>query len=406
MKTDYFYQMIPVEYEATDDFIQDILQKFPVPTLPSSEEGFDLEQAEKGHTVKTRVLLSDFETKRTKTDKQFLKMTFSNQNGTISAKMWDNQGAVEKNVPLLEEHGIFDIEAFVDEFNGFKSLTVNRLTPCYDDINPFSLLAYTKQDIREFTIELFSYIDELSSPYREIAYKSMEKFWTQFSIRPAAKGFHHNYLGGLLKHTVGLMRFARYLLKFEVDPYQGMMKLILVVEKQYKQELWESFKKEEERPRLVWKDTIDHFYRMLQGMMLHKEDVPNYDRLITSILFHDIGKLMEYDHAGKTQDSFSYLYPTADFNEVSTKQAGIAMDPLGVMIGHIPYGVLLLTKIIDDYKIEVSALDIHHMSHNILCHHGLPEWGAAVRQPQSMEGYLIHLVDFLDSRYENTEEVK
>lgn len=81
------------------------------------------------------------------------------------------------------------------------------------------------------------------------------------------------------------------------------------------------------------------------------------------------------------------------------------MDQLGVMIGHIPYGILILTKMVEQEGTAFTIEDIHLMSHCILCHHGLPEWGASVK-PQTIEGYLIHIVDYLDSRYENTETVK
>jgi len=351
-------------------------------------------------------LLNEYNVQLTKTNKQFLKMSFSNNFGNISAKMWDNQGAVERNIPLLESFSIFDIEGIVDEFNGNKSLTVNVLKPCEETINPFSLLPYTQQSLEELTIELFSYLNELQSPFKEISYAAMNRFWDQFRLRPAAKGYHHNYLGGLLKHTVGLMRFARYILKFEDNPFQATMKLITIVEKVYKQELWTGFQSGETKS-FVWKDTIDHLYHMLQGMMQYREATPNYDLIMTSILYHDIGKLMEYDHAGKTFEDFKFLFPTADQSGLENrKPSGITMDELGVMVGHIPYGVLLLSKMIEAENIPVTIEDIHHMTHCILCHHGLPEWGSCIRSPQTLEGYIIHIVDYLDSRYENTEKIK
>ena len=404
--TSYFYDFIPVQYKATDEERRELLNHFPSPQLPNSDDFFDIQSASPGDYIKARLLLNEFQIALTKTNKQFLKISLSNNFGSINAKMWDNQGAVERNVPLLESFSVFDIEGVVDEFNGNKSLTINALKPCEENINPFSLLPYTQQSIEELTIELFSYINELQSPFKEICYGALNRFWDQFRIRPAAKGYHHNYLGGLLKHTVGLMRFARYILKLEDNPFQATIKLINVVEKVYKQELWSGFLNEDLK-NLVWKDTIDHLYRMLQGMMNFKESIPNYDLLMTSILYHDIGKLMEYDHAGKSFEDFQFLYPTADSTGLQNrKQSGITMDELGVMVGHIPYGVLLLSKIIEADNLSVTLEDIHHMTHCILCHHGLPEWGSCVRSPQTLEGYVIHIVDYLDSRYENTEKVK
>ncbi|MHA6251637.1 HD domain-containing protein [Oceanobacillus sp. CAU 1775] len=406
-KKTYFYDFIPVDVHVTDEEKEEILLNYPIPELPTQEQNFSLDNEVKGNHVSVRVLLNEASVQTTKTNKEFLKMTFSNNAGSISAKMWDNQGAVEKNKPILDANSIFDIEGVVDEFRGYKSLTINKLKPCKEDINPFFFLPYTRQSIEEYTVELFSYLHELSAPYKDISLAVMNQFWEGFSISPAAKGFHHNYLGGLLKHTVGLMRFARFIVKQEVNPFQAVIKLINVVEKAYKQELWSNFQNEEGTKQIVWKDTIDHLYRMLAGMMEHKEDNLNIDALMTSILMHDIGKLLEYDYAGKQYAEFSFLYPTATTENLSArKQSGITMDELGVMIGHIPYGVLILNRIIEQENITLSLEDIHLISHCILCHHGLPEWGSTVRNPQTIEGYIIHIVDFLDSRYENTEQVK
>lgn len=407
MEKSYFYDFIPVQYEVSDTMREQILTKFPPPSLPSSEEYVDIQQESTGNQVKIKLLLNEFNVHLTKANKQFLRISFSNNAGVIPAVLWDNQGEVAKYQPLLESHAIFQVEGRINEFNGRKSITISKLIPIKDDSNPFSLLPYTKQDLNALTVELFAYLDELQSPFKEISISAMEHFWLQFRMRPAAKGFHHNYLGGLLKHTVGLMRFARYIMKFEDDHFQAIMKLINVVEKAYKNELWSTFQAGTNMQQLVWKDTIDHLYSFLQEMMQHKDAVPNYDLIMTSILFHDIGKLLEYDHAGKDYQEFSFLFPTAtDATLTDRKQAGISMDELGVMIGHIPYGVLILSKVIESENIEISLEQIHHMSHCILCHHGLPEWGAAIRNPQTIEGYIIHIVDFLDSRYENTEKVK
>ncbi|WP_085992799.1 HD domain-containing protein [Oceanobacillus senegalensis] len=403
----YFYKQVPITYNLSEDEREKILQQFPVPELPQGDEQFNLENETQGNRIHVRLLVNDYQVQLTKTNKQFLKIRFSNNAGIINAKVWDNQGAVDRLLPELEKHTVFDVSGRVDEFNGFKSLTVDQLIPCEEDINPFSLLPYTKQDLEWITIELFSYLSELEQPYRDISFSAMTRFWNQFRIRPAAMGYHHNYLGGLLKHTVGLMRFARYVLKFQEDPFKATMKLIHIVEKAHKNELWAQIQNDENSQPLVWKDTIDHLYKMFYGMMQYKDTTPNYDLIMTSILFHDIGKILEYDHAGKTFEAFQFLFPTAtELNFEHRKQAGITMDELGVMVGHIPYGVLFLTKVIEAENIQLSLEIIHLMSHCILCHHGLPEWGSAVRSPQTIEGYIIHIVDYLDSRYENTERIK
>ncbi len=403
----YFYNNIPLDWTCADERRKQILEEFPPPVLPTSDETFTLENETAGNNVKVTLLLNEYSVETTKTNKQFLKIRFSNTNGVVNTKMWDNNGEVETYVPLLEEHSVFVVDGRVDDYRGHKSITIHKMTPCKADINPFSLLAYTQQDLNELTVELFTYIDELQAPFQDIALAAMRRFWKQFSLRPAAKGFHHNYLGGLLKHTVGLMRFARYIMKTENNHYQAVLKLISVVEKAHKSELWAQMQAGTTNTQaLVWKETIDHLYKMFYGMMNYQEDEPSYDIIMTSILYHDIGKILEYDHAGKEYEEFSFLFPTATGDFSKRKASGIIMDQLGVMIGHIPYGVLLFAKVVEVEGIAISMEDIHAISHCILSHHGLPEWGACIRSPQTIEGYIVHIVDYLDSRYENTEVIK
>lgn len=404
----FFYDFVPISFKVTEEEKKQILNEYPTPVLPQGNENFNITEKEKGEHVSVRLLLNEFSIETTKTDKQFIKARFSNNYGVVNTKIWNNQDAVERFTPLLEQYSVFDVEGRIEDYKGHKSISINKLYPCEEEFNPFTLLSYTKQDIEELTIELFSYLYELNSPFKEVSIAAMQRFWNQFSIRPAAKGFHHNYLGGLLKHTVGLMRFARFILKHEENHFQAVMKLINVVEKAHKADIWKQITSSKiNTQQLVWKETTDHLYNMLFGMMEHTDTEPDYDLIMTSILYHDIGKLLEYDHAGKTFEEFKFLYPTANHTNIENrKQTGIIMDELGVMIGHIPYGVLIFTKIVENENIKFSLEDIHHISHCILCHHGLPEWGSCIRNPRTIEGYIVHICDFLDSRYENTEDIK
>lgn len=398
----YFFDLIPIDILLEPEEINEILSTFPAPELHFTKDTFKLDDQLAGNNITQRVLLNEFEVKLTRTDKQYLRLSFSNNHGIIPAKMWDNQGAVNKYLPILEQHSIFHIEGIVDEYNNQKSLTISQLNPVSEAIDPFSLLPYTRDDFPSLIVELFSYIKRLDQPYRTLAEQTLKHFWHDFRLAPAAKSHHHNYLGGLLKHTVGLMRFAHYISTFDKGHIEAVMTLIQVVEKAYKKELYQSYKSDNSSSRFIWRDTIDHLYAMTNGAMQYKNQLPNYHILITAILFHDLGKILEYDHAGRSDAALSFLYPTADLTSIKNrKQAGISINDLGGLMGHIPYGVLLLTRLLESYQIELDIQAIHELSHCILCHHGLPEWGSAVRRPQTLEGYLVHIVDYLDSRYEN-----
>ncbi|MBD8068519.1 HD domain-containing protein [Bacillus sp. PS06] len=409
---DYFYGLIQTELTLTEDQKSEIFGKYPVPVLSNKSEGFSLEDQSHGSGfIEETLLLVDFSIEKTQgaQPRPYLKLRFSNHLGSYSAKIWDNDGAIDRYQPLLESYSVFKVSGKVEEFRGFKSMTINQLIPCDNNVDAFSLIACTQQSLEDFTLELFQYINEIEEPFKSICIGAMNRFWTEFCVRPAAMGHHHAYLGGLLKHTVGLMRLARYIVKQEENHYKAVIKLINQVEKAYKQELWKDLQSDSagSNPRnLVWKDSIDHLYTMFYGMAKYKLNKPNYSLMICAILYHDMGKLLEYHHAGKGTEEFKFLYPTADHSSLETrKPSGITMDELGVLIGHIPYGVMLVNKIIEAEEVKLSIEDIHSLQHTILAHHGKLEWGANI-EPKTVEGFLIHIVDYLDSRYERTEEIK
>lgn len=410
MTQPYFYGVVPVNIDVTEEARKEILSQYPAPKYNTEHSSFSIENETAGNQVKgVVVLLNEFKVEKASNGNSFLKLRFENSLGAFSAKMWDNDGDVAYSLPLLEQHAIFEIAGKVEEFKGFKSITINRLESCSNnDINPFDLLASTDQNVEDFTVELFTYLNGLEAPYKEISLKGMKRFWREFSIRPAAKGYHHNYLTGLLKHTVSIMRIARYLLLEQPNHFEGTLRLIQTVEKAHKEELWNNMKLEKplDSRRLVWTDTIDHLYATFYKMTEYKEIQPNHSQLICSIFYHDLGKLLEYQHAGKGVEEFEFLFPTADRSKLSErKPSGITMDELGGMVGHIPLGMMLFNKVVETEKVSMSLQEVFGVLHNISCHHGKMEWGSPTR-PQTIEGHLIHLCDFLDSRYEQSEQIK
>lgn len=70
-------------------------------------------------------------------------------------------------------------------------------------------LGLEPQEIEKYWAKLQSYIEKISKPdLKEFVSKLFKEQEEKFKIMPAAKLMHHNYIGGLLVHTVECAEFA------------------------------------------------------------------------------------------------------------------------------------------------------------------------------------------------------
>ncbi|MGH2537876.1 MAG: 3'-5' exoribonuclease YhaM family protein [Candidatus Promineifilaceae bacterium] len=98
----------------------------------------------------------------------------------------------------------------------------------------------------------------------------------------------------------------------------------------------------------------------------------NRDLLLAGALLHDMGKVSEYEAEG-----------------------GFAFTEDGRLVGHIARGALWLERAAAE--LAFPAADLQQLTHLILSHHGLHEYGSPVT-PRTLEAILLHQIDLLDSR--------
>ncbi len=138
--------------------------------------------------------------RRTKQGKPFYSLEFRDQTGTVlPAVMWDVDPDNQPEPPL-----VVLIEGDAGEFQGSPQIRVQALTPTREDIGPYLPGPYRPS---EDLIEEFSGFIQLieDDDLRELVQACLEAtpgFWTA----PAAIRFHGAYRGGLLEHTLNVMR--------------------------------------------------------------------------------------------------------------------------------------------------------------------------------------------------------
>jgi len=265
----------------------------------------------------------------TKTGRPFVSLIFMDPSGTIPAKMWNTS---EEEFPH-QAGEVVQINADVDFFQNEPQFIVHAIQVLSAD-DPKNNIGYYLQTapmpLKDMRQTIHHALADIEHPlYKDIAEQLLAKEprGNTFEEHPAAKSIHHAYFRGLMYHTTRMVRQAQSFLAI----YDGL----------------------------------------------------NKDLLLTSILIHDLGKLVEITSVPNTE------YTTQ-----------------GSLIGHISIldGWLMEYAMTND--IDSEQEDFRLLRHAVLSHHGEMEYGSPVR-PMIPEAQLLHIIDNTDAKmtlFEDTLE--
>jgi 3'-5' exoribonuclease len=146
---------------------------------------------------------------KTKQDKPFLKCLIGDKTGQLPGRMWSIDPNYFRRLPT---DGFVYIEGESQAYQGDLQLIIQAIEPV--EITPEllqQLLPTTPYNVNDMFAELTAILDTLQHPAaRALAatYLGDEHLMTAFKQAPAAKAMHHAYIGGLLEHTLQLLRLA------------------------------------------------------------------------------------------------------------------------------------------------------------------------------------------------------
>ncbi len=149
----------------------------------------------------------------TKAGKAYDNVTLLDKTGEISAKVW------EPNSPAIDEYEIKDyieVTGEVTTFNSALQINIRRARKVSEgEYDPGDYLPKTPYDINTMYEELLGFVDSVGNPYLNkllsVYYKEDQAFIERFKFSSAAKTMHHGFIGGLLQHTLGVVKLCDYL---------------------------------------------------------------------------------------------------------------------------------------------------------------------------------------------------
>lgn len=254
--------------------------------------------------------VKSFKELSTKNNKPYIDLELSDSTGTIKGKVWSES---IQNVSKLEEGNVFCFDASVNIDSFGTQLNITKITPA-SEFNPGDFVPKSNFDTAEMEETLKNFVDNIKNPHLKNLVEKIvfdKDLYPKYISSPAAFYIHHAYQNGLLEHTV------------------DMLKMSAPIKERY--------------PNI------------------------NYDLLVTGIIFHDLGKIFEYEMTNSIS--------------VTTK---------GKLLGHIYIG----TQYVSDHAPKDIPQDLlDEVLHMILAHQGQLEYGSPIRPKTAEAVALYHLDD-------------
>lgn len=151
----------------------------------------------------------------TKNGKPYDTVILQDKSGTVDAKIWDPNNAGIDDFDSLD---YIEVYGDVNSFQGALQINVKRVRLCREgEYDPANYLPVSKKDIPGMYKELLGYIGSIQNEYLKKLLESFfvedEAFIRVFQKSSAAKSVHHGFVGGLLEHTLSVVKLCDYFCK-------------------------------------------------------------------------------------------------------------------------------------------------------------------------------------------------
>jgi 3'-5' exoribonuclease len=145
----------------------------------------------------------------TKKGDPFLRIALADRTGEIEARMWER---AEKFSSVFAEGDILDVEGYASSFRDQIQVTLSSLSVAEDGGDPTFFLEATPKDVSKMMTSLRAILRHIKNAQLKTlidAFLSDRRFVAGLKKAPAAKTFHHSYLGGLLEHTYSVCEMSK-----------------------------------------------------------------------------------------------------------------------------------------------------------------------------------------------------
>jgi 3'-5' exoribonuclease len=184
-----------------------------------------LKNIKQGDKISSSFLVTEKNMAFSQKGSPYLTVRLKDKTGEIESKVWEN--AIELD-QLFRKGDIIFIEGKAANYKNSIQISITGIKKIpWEEVESADYLPAVKADVKEMFNELLGYVEKVNDKFLKTLLNSFfqeQETASLFQRAPAAKGFHHIYLGGLLEHTRSVVR----LLDKVADHYPSLNKDMLI----------------------------------------------------------------------------------------------------------------------------------------------------------------------------------
>jgi len=173
-----------------------------------------ISEIKEGDNVEGVFLVDNIFKRITKAKKNYLKVYLSDKSGAMEAVVWDEAMANNPDSSRLKGGDFINLsgQGKINRYTNKVELVISNLniiSPEKIDLTEY--LPATGKNVKELEAELSRLRGKISNQFLSKLLDNLfadEKFHHEFITAPAAKNYHHAYLGGLLEHSVSVAKLV------------------------------------------------------------------------------------------------------------------------------------------------------------------------------------------------------
>jgi 3'-5' exoribonuclease len=139
---------------------------------------------------------------------KFLGMVFKDKTGEVGGIMWSNASEVSKNFRVGD---VVNVRGKVNSYQNRLQVQVEQVLPMKEGEYDLGELVFTSGESEEDLNQLRAILDTVKDEHLQAL---LQLFWndadfmSRFTVAAAAKKWHHEYRGGLVRHYYEMARIA------------------------------------------------------------------------------------------------------------------------------------------------------------------------------------------------------